>query len=66
MTELEYLNNEHREICKKIEEEKEKEARRNCAMQLRGIYDAMIEAGFSEKQAWWFLTAAVRKAWGID
>lgn len=65
MTELDYLKGEQKEIGRKIELEKEKEQQRDTAKRLRGIYDAMIEAGFSEEQAWWFLTAIVEKAWGV-
>ena len=35
-------------------------------MKLHTYYEAMIKAGFTEEQAWWFVTATVRQAWGIS
>ena len=55
-----------KELEQKVENAECKEEWEAAAQKLRIYYDAMIKAGFTEEQAWWFVTAAVRQAWGIS
>lgn len=54
------------DLKQKIEHEEEKAEWEKAAGKLHMYYDSMIKAGFTEEQAWWFVTAAVRQAWGIS
>lgn len=62
---VEFYEEQLKELHKKIEDEKCREEWDQAAKKLRIFYDSMINAGFSEEQAWWFVTSAVREAWGI-
>lgn len=53
------------DLKQKVENAKLKAEWSDAAQKLRACYDAMIKAGFTEDQAWWFVTAAVRQSWGI-
>ena len=70
MSELNSRKKYHEECLKELEREvkneEEKAEWEEAAMKLHGHYEAMIKAGFTEEQAWWFVTAAVRQAWGIS
>ena len=70
MSEAEDLKKYHedrlKEIKREIKNEEEKAEWEEAAMKLHGYYEAMIKAGFTEEQAWWFVTATVRQAWGIS
>lgn len=54
MSDLDYYKSEVERYSKKVEEESEKEKTKELAYKLREIYNAFLEAGFSEEQAWWF------------
>jgi len=60
-----YHEDRLKELERQVEREEEKAEWEAAAQKLRGYYDAMIKAGFTEEQAWWFVTATVRQAWGI-
>lgn len=66
MTELDYLHGELESLKAKVKNEENKAVWKKAAEELRGYYDSLISAGFTEAQAWWFVTAAVRQAWGIS
>ena len=70
MSEAEDLKKYHedrlKEIKREIKNEEEKAEWEEAAMKLHTYYEAMIKAGFTEEQAWWFVTATVRQAWGIS
>ena len=51
--EVEYLQNKLNDVRKELEKEKKKEALRNVAEDLHLMYDAFVNAGFNEEQAWY-------------
>ena len=70
MSELNSRKKYHEECLKELEREvkneEEKAEWEEAAVKLHTYYEAMIKAGFTEEQAWWFVTATVRQAWGIS
>ena len=70
MSEAEEMKKYHEDRLKELEREVKNEEEKaewvEAAMKLHGYYEAMIKAGFTEEQAWWFVTATVRQAWGIS
>ena len=61
-----YYEEQLEDLTKKVKNEKEKAEWEEAARKLRLYYDSMVKAGFTDEQAWWFVTAAVRQAWGIS
>lgn len=61
-----YYKDQLEHLKTQVENEKFKAEWDAAAKKLRVFYDSMINAGFTEEQAWWFVTAAVREAWGIS
>lgn len=55
MSDLDYYKSEVERYSKKVEEESEKAKTKELAYKLREIYNAFVEAGFTEEQAWWFV-----------
>ncbi len=55
-----------KELEQEVKNEEEKAEWEAAAQKLHGYYEAMVKAGFTEEQAWWFVTATVRQAWGIS
>ena len=60
------LNNKQKEEMKALETEREKaleeEKYDEMAIEIKGIYDSYIKAGFTEKQAWELLTIEMKNA----
>lgn len=54
MTELEYLKGKLADTEAEIEREERKASMKNLAELTHDTYDAFINAGFNEEQAWWF------------
>lgn len=61
-----FYEDQLKKLRQKAENEKMKAEWEEAAQKLKIFYDSMIKAGFNEKQAWWFVTAAVRQSWGIS
>ena len=55
MSDLDYYKSEAERYSKKVEEESEKAKLKELAGKMHEIYNAFIEVGFSEEQAWWFV-----------
>ena len=66
MTDVSYYKAQFEDCKKRLEEEEHKAACENIAKSVYTVYAAMKEAGFTEEQAWWFVTATVRQALGIS
>lgn len=54
MTELEYLKGKLADTKAEIEREEHKANLKNLAELSHDTYEAFINAGFNEEQAWWF------------
>ena len=61
-----YHEDRLKELEREVKNEEEKAEWEEAATKLHTYYEAMIKAGFTEEQAWWFVTATVRQAWGIS
>ena len=66
MTEVEYLESRMREDRAECARLRKKEQNDKVAAELRALFDSLVDQGFTEEQAWWFVTATVRQAWGIS
>lgn len=55
MSDLDYYKSEAERYSKKVEEESEKAKLKELAGKMHEIYDAFVETGFTEEQAWWFV-----------
>ena len=64
--EASFYEGQLKDLAEKVENAKFKAEWDNAARKLRTYYDSMIKVGFTEEQAWWFVTASVRQAWGIS
>lgn len=54
MTELEYLKEKLADTKAELERAERNASFRNLAELTHGTYDAFVNAGFNEEQAWWF------------
>ncbi|MBO5740731.1 MAG: hypothetical protein J6R54_01945 [Bacteroidaceae bacterium] len=63
MTELEHLESKIREERKECERIRRDAKNEELAKTLRGIYDKLIESGFSEGQAFGILMETIKAAW---
>ena len=61
-----FYENQLNDLKQKIENERRKESWNEAAQNLKGYYDSLVAAGFTDKQAWWFVTVTVKQAWGIS
>ena len=61
-----FYENQLNDLKQKIENERRKESWNEAAQNLKGYYDSLVSAGFTDKQAWWFVTVTVKQAWGIS
>ena len=52
MTEIEYLESKIREERTEVSKLREKERLSECAEGLHRLYQSLVDAGFSEEQAW--------------
>ena len=62
MTDVEYYKEQVKDYQKKIAEEEEKASMNAMAKRVRNIYDAFVEAGFTEQEALWFVSTMFQKA----
>ena len=65
MSELEYYKQEANRLAEKIEEEEAKEGLKKLAEKMHDIYQAFVDAGFSDEQAWWMTGSMFAKAIGL-
>lgn len=66
MSELEYYKQEANRLAEKIEEEEAKRDLKMVAEKMHEVYQAFIDAGFSEEQAWWMAGSLFAKAIGVN
>lgn len=66
MSELDYYKQEANRLAEKIEEEEAKAGMKRVAEKMHDIYQAFIDAGFSEEQAWWMAGSMFAKAIDVD
>ena len=64
MTEVEYLKGQLEDTKKAIKREQDKEALKMVAEYVHNMYEAFIDAGFSEDQAWQLAGAAFQSQLG--
>lgn len=61
LTEVEYLKGQLADIEKAIEKEQQKEDLKNAAEFVYAMYEAFMDAGFSEEQAWYLTGTTYEK-----
>lgn len=61
-SEVEFLKNRIAKDQKSLKEQEEKEQYEKAAKQLRTAYNSFVEEGFTEEQAFWFVTQIIKKA----
>ena len=66
MSELSHYKQEAIKLAEKIEEEEAKAAMSKLAEKMFNIYQAFINAGFSEDKAWWMAGSMFAKAIDVD
>lgn len=63
-SQVDYLRRRAKEQAEEADEIERKARMEKVAENIRKVYEAFIEAGFSEEQAWWFVTDIVKHSWG--
>ena len=66
MKETDHLRTQMNEIIEKIDNESQRERANETAHKMRIMYDAMIDNGFNEEQAWYVVTAVLRACLNSD
>ena len=61
LTEVEYLKGQLEDTKKAIVKEQNKEQMKALAEHLKRLYDAFLDAGFSEEQAWYLTGTTYEK-----
>lgn len=63
-SQIDYLRRRAKEQAEEADDIERKTRMEKVAENIREVYEAFVEVGFSEEQAWWFVTDIVKRSWG--
>lgn len=63
-SQVDYLRRRAKEQAEEADEIERKARMEKVAENIRKVYEAFVEVGFSDEQAWWFVTDIVKRSWG--